>query len=69
MAACIMAPLLLFEPAENFVLTAKYVEFGTQWDAGVTDSLCGRRELAEVCARDVCLQGADDRYRRNTGSI
>jgi len=29
-------PLLLFEPAEDFVLTAKLnVKFGTQWDAGV----------------------------------
>ena len=30
------APLLLFEPAEDFVLTARLqVAFGTQWDAGV----------------------------------
>jgi len=30
------APLLLFEPAEDFVLTAKLdVEFGTPWDAGL----------------------------------
>jgi regulation of enolase protein 1 (concanavalin A-like superfamily) len=30
------APLLLFEPAGDFVLTAKLnVQFGTQWDAGV----------------------------------
>jgi uncharacterized protein len=29
------APLLLFEPAQDFVLTAKLrVEFGTKWDAG-----------------------------------